>query len=121
MKFLFCRKQVVAEVAKWTTRQSPYDFPANLETVCVKLLKLLPTGDYGLGYFELQAEDFEKLLLEILLSIPEVLPWTEPKNKTGIGFIICSAYDKPQADDDCIDIYALVRNVRLELVKQATQ
>ena len=121
MKFLFCRKQTVAEVAKWAIRQSPYVFPENLESASVKLLKLLPTGDYELGYFELSAEAFEKLLLEILLSIPEVLLWTEPKNKTGNKFIFCSAYDKPQADNDCIDIYALVRNVRLELVKEATQ
>ena len=121
MKFLFCRKQTVAEVAKWAIRQSPYDFPSNLETASVKLLRLLPTGDYELGYFKLSAEAFEKLLLELLLSIPEVLLWTEPKNKTGASFICCSAYDKPQADNDCIDIYALVRNVRLALVKEATQ
>ena len=115
---LFSRKQIVAEVAKWAIRQSPYMPPSGLAEACEKLHALLPDGADNLGFFWRAPMDFEAMLHEAIAQVPEIVAWNNPRSGHTAPFVATSRYWGPKPEDDFIDLHALVRNVRMELVRE---
>lgn len=111
---------VLGHIAMWATRQSPYfaperltevlaDFQSNVKQDSACVIKL------GCYWLKLDSEHPEKhlrkILYEHLLSIPQVRIWNERKNGNQSPYGFCSRYDKPNPDNDFIDLDALVGNI----------
>jgi len=109
------------EIAKWSTRQSPYHAPEGLVDVLIQFQKnlmkrqseLLPHEFPYPGCDAIRAdrETLNHILKLELLIIPQVLAWNERKNGNKSPHSFCSRYGGPEPDDDFIDLDALVRNI----------
>lgn len=117
--FYVSRTQIVAEVAKWAIRQSPYMPPAGLAEACEKLFTLLKDGADDLGFFQQTPKGLEDMLHAVIALVPEIVAWNTPRSGHTAPFVSTSRYRQPRPEDDFIDLHALVRNVRMELVKEA--
>lgn len=117
--FGFSKKYLLGELARWSVNQSPYYVPDNLETVLRKVSDLLPTHEFNAGYGIkiMPVNEFHKWFFSIIQQIPELVEWNVPKSGHKNSFVFCCAYSQPKADDDIVDLYALVNNVKLELIK----
>lgn len=121
-KILLMRHDIVGEVAKWAVRQSPYPVPDKLEAVLSALDSALavdfkaPDDIHAfIGWRTL-----EGYIEPILFAIPEFMAWNERKNGGNAPFQFVSRYDGPRdPDGDFIDVHALVRNVALNLSREA--
>jgi hypothetical protein len=108
---------VAGHVAMAAVRQSPYPCPDNLELVIKRFHEVaIESGKFpmfgGTPMLEFEfAREIEDLLRELLLPIPEVEAWNEPKSGHDAEFVFTSRYDQPAPDDDIIDLDALIRNV----------
>jgi hypothetical protein len=125
-KFVFSKRNIFGEVANWAVRQSPYHRPDNLEIVLDELNKKISDID---EYPTMTYREIEKLLDKNLKSIPEFLLWNERKNgRQGMGFSAAGHHDdgsvtfyNAKADDDFIDLDALIRNVTNSIVREETE
>ena len=99
-------------VAGNAVRQSPYHRPDNLEIVLDKLHELVkPTFEKAtMGVAELTDEQLEDLIKQ-LRNIPEYEAWNERKNGNQAQYSFSSRYDKPDPDNDFIDLDALEMNI----------
>lgn len=90
----------------WATRQSPYLYPE-------KLTKGLEEFKENFIHDETQKINIKNLGEEIKAAIensPTIVSWNKPK-KGNAKMIICSRFDQPKPDYDCIDLDALTRNI----------
>lgn len=114
-------RSIMGSVANWAVQQSPYHRPDNLEIVLDKLHEQIK-DDFDdnakyVKFFESPTE-VQRWLGEKLRSIPEFLLWNERKNgRQGMGFSGAGHHDdgsitffQSKADDDFIDLDALIRN-----------
>ncbi len=120
-KFTFSKRNILGEIAHWAVCQSPYHCPDNLEVVLDKFNVIItaipeyPTMSYA---------EIREMLGE-LKEIPEFMLWNERKNgRQGNGFTAAGHHDdgsvtfyKSKADDDFIDLDALIRNTAKSIVR----
>lgn len=107
------------EIARWATRQSPYHAPEGMVEVLTQFQKNLVKRESENNPHEFPYPGFiradKKTLLHVLkvelLIIPQVQAWNERKNGNNSPFGFCSRYDKPNPDDDFIDLDALIWNI----------
>jgi len=108
---------LVGAAAMWAVRLSPYTVPDNLEVVLRAFRERLDAfpifrtpGYRGFGG-TVTLPTLQRVLKELLLTIPDCAAWNERKNRRdGPGFV--SAFsDPPAPDDDFIDLDALVQNI----------
>ena len=124
-EFVFSKRNILGEVSNWAVRQSPYHRPDNLEVVLdkfngiIKEVPQYPTMTYR------QIEE----MLQGLKTIPEFMLWNERKNgRQGMGISAAGHHDDgsitfydAKADDDFIDLDALIRNVANSIVREGTE
>ena len=123
--FVFSKRNILGEIANWAVRQSPYHRPDNLEIVLDKFNKIIAlVPEYPTMSYEQIRE-----LLDELKEIPEVMLWNERKNgRQGMGFSGAGHHDNgdvtfynAKADDDFIDLDALIRNVANSIIREGTE
>jgi hypothetical protein len=105
-------------IAMWAVRQSPYKNPDGLGSVLEQFkTNVLPAFDVNEMRYS-DAHDVRTLVELYLFSIPQVMKWNERKNgnQSPLGF--CSRYDKPDPDNDFIDLYALSNNIGRSLMAE---
>ena len=124
-EFVFSKRNILGEVANWAVRQSPYHRPDNLEVVLDKFNEIIkevpqyPTMTYR------QIKE----MLQGLKTIPDFMLWNERKNgRQGMGISAAGHHDdgsitfyNAKADDDFIDLDALIRNVANSIVREGTE
>jgi hypothetical protein len=95
----------------WAIRQSPYNIPDNLDTAIrkfqVELSKKFPI--YSDIYAKLDFSELRDLIVKTFPLVPEIERWNVPKKGTHKN-VYTSAFYKPKADYDFIDLDALARN-----------
>lgn len=103
-------------VAMWATRQSPYRAPDGLTDVLLKfrqqaLTFRLPDFPDDWPILKASRVNLVSCLDKCLFTIPQVMAWNDRKNgrQSPLGFL--SRYDKPNPDDDFIDLDALKNNI----------
>jgi hypothetical protein len=102
--------QVTGALAMWAVRQSPYPVPDNLEIAVASFEHLFPRDE--IGFHEVASEqELYELVKKISEQIPELLAWNERKNGNDAPLGFCGRYDRPEPDNDFIDLYALWGNV----------
>ena len=119
---------ITGALAKWAIRQSPYACPDDLETA-VKFLdaclcseaKKLPNDDVlflsdGI-MMKLSLCEVNRMLHDILMSLPQVKAWNQPKDGDCRDITFCSrnGSDASGPDNDFIDINALLHNVCIDI------
>jgi len=114
------RDYIVGAFAKWACRQSPYGCPEHLTEVCGYLNESLKT------YFKWETRGMEELsLCEISKALHDILmdqnityfdQWNKSKKgkPSNITFT-CSQEGSMDPDYDFIDLYALLRNVCIDI------
>lgn len=122
-KILVNESQLLAGVAKWAIRQSPYAFPENLlEVLGAFGVSLKPDfKDEPLGFKEFENEDeLLKYLHSKLVVIDSYWTWNERKNGNDAPFQFTSRYDTgSDPDNDFIDLDALEQNIVRELTLES--
>lgn len=117
---LITLKSVVGYIAMWATRQSPYLSPDKLTEVLRDFqFKVCQDSAFethlGCGWLKLDvqspASHLRNILKEHLLCIPEVSAWNKRKNGNQSPYSFVSRYDKPNPDNDFIDLDALIGNI----------
>jgi len=114
--FVFSKRNILGEIAHWAVCQSPYHRPDNLEVVLDKFNKIIAlVPEYpSMSYFQIRE------FLDELKEIPEFMLWNERKNgRQGMGFSVAGHHDN--ADDDFIDLDALIRNVANSIIREGTE
>lgn len=110
-------KDVTSYFAKWAISQSPYPYPENLENVVRYLHACLIRQADKVQMMRLSLCQINKMLYEILYEqgIKDFDKWNQSKNP-GPNITFTSIYDnKPNPDDDFIDLDALLHNVCISL------
>lgn len=122
VKYIITSRSIMGALADYSVQQSPYHRPDNLEIVLDKFFgQIKDDFDNGLKYIK-KFDTYRDILDYIepkLKSIPEFMLWNERKNgKQGNGFTGAGHHDdgsvtfyQAQADNDFIDLDALIRNV----------
>ena len=105
-------------LAMWAVRQSPYHNPEGLSLV---LRQFRQNGRYSfdeneMGY--LNEPQLKQFLIDRLMPIPEFLQWNERKNGNQSPFGFVSRYDKPEPDNDFIDLNALIMNTARSVIQE---
>ena len=121
-QFVFSKRNLLGEIAHWAVCQSPYHRPDNLEVVLDKFNAIISAiPEYPtMSYAEIRE------LLDELKEIPEFMLWNERKNgRQGHGFSGAGHRDdgsvtffNAKADNDFIDLDALIRNVANSIVRE---
>lgn len=123
VRFLTTVNTVCGHFAMWAVRQSPYGYPDKLDVVLRKLRKRLEDRARATARSELMRHaamfrttrrKLEELLTGTLDAMPAYRAWNKRKNgnKAPLHFTSrYSVFEKPNPDDDFIDLYALVANV----------
>ena len=124
-EFVFSKRNILGEVANWAVRQSPYHRPDNLEVVLDKFNEIIKevTQYPTMTYRQI------KEMLQGLKTIPEFMLWNERKNgRQGMGISAAGHHDdgsvtfyNAKADDDFIDLDALIRNVANSIVREGAE
>jgi hypothetical protein len=106
-------------IAQSATRQSPYNAPEGLVEVLIEFKQRIKdyTFDNQDDFISADRSFLNNLLKKELLTIPQVEKWNERKNGNKSPFGFCSAYDKPNPDNDFIDLDALVMNITRDCIK----
>jgi hypothetical protein len=123
--FIFGKRNILGEVAHWSVCQSPYHRPENLEIVLDKFNKIIAEVPQ---YPTMTYREIEEML-QGLKDIPEFMLWNERKNgRQGNGFSGAGHHDdgsvtfyNAKADDDFIDLDALIGNVANSIVREGTE
>lgn len=121
-KVMVFLNHITGAVALWGIRQSPYDFPENLEVVIQKLSDILRPKAETIGRQEIlwfnDRRELYSLVDTSLKAIPEFEDWNVPVAERGLPedqrtqFAFISMYDSgPEPDHDFIDLDAVVQNV----------
>jgi len=110
-------------VAMWAVRQSPYHAPDGLTNVCAEFFR--QAMDFRLKDWpddwpciRCDHDTLSSCLKKCLLTQPQVLLWNERKNGNTSQFGFVSRYDKPNPDDDFIDLEALTGNIITSCVQE---
>lgn len=128
MKLAISVKSLCGHIAMWAVRQSPYTAPDGLTDVILEFKRRVEPSAQSLSgwtYFETDEESGRKCLTDLLnlhlLTIPQVRQWNERKNgnQSPLGFV--SRYDKPEPDNDFIDLDALTGNIVMSAMKEARE
>lgn len=105
------KKDLTSAFAYWVVLQSPYDVPDIMPALIAYDNYLTPLFHNNEIPIKFNYETLKPIVSECLFkSIPEILELNNRKNgREGMGF--CSRYDKPDPNDDFIDLGALSRNI----------
>lgn len=109
MNDLYCisKKQLIGSFAGGAVTQSPYLLPDNLPEAIKDVFDALKFDDYSM----MTRKQLQDLLENIFENTPSVEIWNHRKNGNESRYGFCSRYDKPDPDDDFIDLGALARNI----------
>ncbi|MFA6570395.1 MAG: hypothetical protein WCT77_04085 [Bacteroidota bacterium] len=129
---IITKNEIIAAITYWGIRQSPYDFPVNLENALIALSKKIdekkifktPEKKTTNSYLEITDEQITDLIKDLIFNTPEIAIWnvtkieqdkgiTDPNDeKRTVKFAATSRYGAMQvADRDFIDLDALRQNV----------
>lgn len=107
-------KALAGYVAACAVSQSPYAVPAGLAEV-LEAFQAAATPDFldfhGVRMRQFGPRELEDYLRRVLLPLPQVQAWNEPRSHHGHQVVFRSAFSRPAPDDDFIDLDALVRNI----------
>lgn len=107
-------KALAGYVAACAVSQSPYAAPDGLAEV-LEAFQAAATQDfpdfYGVRMRQFGLRELEEYLRWVLLPLPQVQAWNEPRSHHGHQVVFRSAFSGPAPDDDFIDLDALVRNI----------
>lgn len=121
-KILLSEPQLLGVIAKWGIRQSPYHRPDNLETVLDKVhqnvAETFVKADLGFVEFS-DEEEVKQFAYKTLENIPEWVAWNDRKNGNDSPFGFTSRYDRPDPDNDFIDLDAMVQNIAREITLES--
>lgn len=117
-RYLVGRKQVLAHVAHWAVRQSPYTCPDGLPEALTELDRRLAESWKDPLFERVTEGELRDALRETLLTIPQVLAWNEPKAGGDAPFLLVCAFSQVSPDRDFIDLDALLRNVVNGIVRE---
>ena len=125
-KIYASQRNLLGSLAKWATAQSPYPRPDNIEVVLDKFHEQINPifgKEYCLKFTDWK--ELESFLKEHLYKIPEFMLWNERKNgnKSQFGFVSAGHHDngdvtftQATADNDFIDLDALIRNTARDII-----
>lgn len=121
-RVLITHKEVVGHMAHWALRQHPYGRPDGLFDVTDALTAAAQEWPEGVQTLRMMWVDgcrpIEAWLRSALRDHPALTQWNTPKSgHTGNVFV--SRHSGPRAEDDFIDIDALLRNVAMSVWKEA--
>jgi hypothetical protein len=116
-------KHIVALLAHWGIRQSPFNRPENLteavDAAYVWLLGELPQLYPGaVDDWYIIEEEGLKALVGRLVQIPEVAAWNVPKVDKGRKYVFVTSCSSPKPEYDFIDSDALSHNILRALEKE---
>ena len=114
-RYLIVQETIIASLAHWAIKQSPYLIPDNLNVVLTKFNDIMNKDSYfeqfckiRLGWFTFrELEEYCHLILE---DVPEYLAWNNRKNGNNYPYGFASRYSSPSPDNDFIDLSALIKN-----------
>ena len=115
--FWFCKSTLLGKFAEWVVRQSPYDTPDIIKPLKAfnTYLETRFTRDMPESFTYKELSDF--ISEDVFENIADIEVLNHRKNgRDGMGF--CSRYDKPEPDDDFIDLSALARNIFYSLCRE---
>jgi len=103
---------VTGHVAMWAVRQSPYMVPDALDDALVQFQQrfFVAVQPDQQGMVKLSERALFAAIDQAVKGVPWMWAWNEPKSKHGSPFVFTSRYDKPDPDDDIIDLDAMIRN-----------
>lgn len=118
-KRLVSIKDVIGQMARCAVMQHPYNAPPRLENVTAGL-KYHAQATFADGvdnhrmHWFTSRQDFEGWLRDALKPVEDIMQmWNTPRSGHTSGIAFVSRYDGPAAEDDFIDIDALLRNVAM--------
>lgn len=108
------RKDITGALALCAVNQSPYEFPVGLEHVIGWLGACLKQDLHWdkRGFVLLSLNDISDILYKTLTGMKEFDAWNVPRKGKGTDIIFVSpSIPLPKADEDFIDLDALIKNV----------
>ena len=115
------RKDITGALAWAAVRQSPYAFPQGLERVvgwldaCLK--QDIKWDTFGMA--NLSLEDIRQILYKILPGMKEFDAWNVPRKGKGNDIVfVATSIPKPPADEDFIDLDAVIKNTCIQIRDQ---
>jgi len=118
VKYWVTISMIEGYIAMWSVRQSPYHQPDYLLGVIKQFRdSVRPLFDAN-EMLQISRTDLRVLLNSHLLTQRQVQLWNERKNgnQNPIGFV--SRYDRPDPDNDFIDLHALSRNIEMGVFRE---
>jgi len=119
-KYIF-KDYITSSLAKSAIRQSSYPCPKDLDVVIKYLDACLSKSVQWdkFGMTKLSLCDINKLLFDILYDMPQIEDWNTPKKDwRNTEFDCCGDAERSDPDYGFIDIYALFRNVCLDIRRE---
>lgn len=117
-EFYLMKYELLAMLANWVIRQSPYDTP-NITKAIKSYDKFLSARfdkeEKVIKFTYKELSDY--ISDDVFESIPEIEKLNNPKIDNGQKFASCSRYHKTKADYDFIDLGALSRNMFYSICK----
>lgn len=143
MQIIISKKDIIAAVAFWGIKQSPYFFPKNLEIALTalskridekKIFKTTMPAQSPDDYLEITEDKLKVLINDLIFNTPEVAIWNVTKTEQTAG--ITDPTDEKRtvkfggadrtgpwetADNSFIDLYALEQNVFTLMLTESAQ
>lgn len=128
-KLVISKVDILSALSYWGIRQSPYDFPKNLEKALAAASKRLDEffGEHDKlsvsSYKVTNVEEIRKVIKDLVFNVPEIAIWnvtqieidngiSDPEDpKRTIRYSFAGRGIKSKADVDFIDLDALRRNM----------
>ena len=121
-QFYFSKKDVLSGFARWGVRQSPYSRPNNLEETLDQLDSIFELEFHGQKYIKMGYEEIKDFLFKNAEKSTAFVKWNEPKKKSDNPLVgTSSRYWTTKPDYDFIDLYALVRNIANDIIREDSQ
>jgi hypothetical protein len=112
---LISLSDVLGELAGHAVRQSPYVVPDTLREALEKFnsqwIKRFPPEIPAFPCRGFTERELHETIQELVEANPFIVMWNERKNGNTSPLGFTSRYDRPEPDNDFIDLYALSRNV----------
>lgn len=115
-KRLVTHKNIIGHLARWSIQQHPYGRPEGLFALAEKIVAAAQSWDVGPPSLKMHEfadwQEVERWLYATLEGDPILIAWNTPRSGHTQQIVASSRYwGGPRAEDDFIDIDALLRNV----------
>jgi hypothetical protein len=123
MEQLITINDLCGNLAKWVVQQHPYGTATLVDSANEKLRESAKEWGWddvgGLLMRKYTYKELEGFLHHVLYKSKEAKVWNTPKSRHSNGYVFSSRYDGPKAEDDFIDVDALLRNVALHTIRES--